>query len=91
MARMNTEAVSIHLYGHGLECAGNIVLEPKVTGNFEAETVTGADGIEYAVFTIPDNPDHSGWTGTYRISVERLKCACKSSNGTYNPDIFEEV
>lgn len=77
MATMKTSSVSIHLYGHGVETVGNIDHEPLVTGTFAAETVTGEDGKEYALFTVADEypAAPSSWAGTYRISVERLE-AC---------------
>ena len=94
MATMKTSTVTIPLFGHGLECAGSMQLEPKVTGAFAAETVTGNDGIEYAVFTVSDPANGvypSQWAGTYRISVNRLKSALRAISEhpeTYNPDIF---
>lgn len=72
--RFKTEPVYIPLYGHGLESIGNIDHEPTVCGTFQAEPVTGKDGIQYAIFEIEDNyPDWpSNHAGTYRISVDRL-------------------
>lgn len=74
MTTMKTTPVSIPLYGHGVETAGNIDHEPIVNGTFAADTVTGEDGNEYAIFTIADNypASPSIWAGTYRISVDRL-------------------
>lgn len=72
MATMKTTPVSIPLNGHGVETVGNIDHEPIVKGTFAAETVTGADGKEYALFTIADEEVPSIWAGTYRIDVGRL-------------------
>lgn len=49
-----TSAVTIPLYGHGLECDGSIAHEPQVTGTFAADPVTGNDGTVFGVFTITD-------------------------------------
>lgn len=76
MATMKTSTVSVPLYGHGLECVGSIDHEPHVTGAFSAETTTGSDGVEYAVFTVSDTaPNLPQWAGTYRIRVDRLRAA----------------
>ena len=77
MATMKTTPVTIPLYGHGVETLGSIDHEPHIKGTFAADTVTGEDGKEYALFTIADEyPDApSSWAGTYRISVERLAAA----------------
>ena len=97
MATMKTSTVTIPLFGHGLESAGNMAHNPEVTGAFSADTVTGNDGIEYAVFTVSDPSGGSypsEWAGEYRISVDRLKTGLKSlPDGkedpvTYYPDIF---
>ena len=74
---MKTNPVTMPLYGHGLETLGSIDHEPTVTGTFAADTVTGNDGKEYAVFTVGDNHPAapSVWAGTYRISVDRLEAA----------------
>ena len=97
MATMKTTTVKIPLYGHGLENVGSLDHEPEVTGAFAAETVTGNDGIEYAVFTVSDPADGSypsEWAGTYRIKVSRLKSALRAipdgsdDPETYCPDIF---
>ena len=88
---MNTNPVTIHLLGHGLECVGSINPEPEVTGTFASATVTGNDGREYAVFTVSD-PENgtfpSLWAGTYRIDLVRLKNAHKDLNGQLDPNIF---
>lgn len=77
MATMKTDTVKIPLYGHGLENVGSIHHEPYVNGAFEADTVTGDDGKEYALFTVADEypAAPSVWAGTYRISVDRLVAA----------------
>lgn len=77
MATMKTTPVSIPLYGHGVETVGNIDHEPIVNGTFAAETITGEDGNEYALFTVSDEypAAPSIWAGVYRISVERLAAA----------------
>lgn len=78
MATMKTDAVTIPLYGHGLECSGTMAIEPIVTGTFDADTITGSDGKEYAIFTIPapENKDFPDlWAGEYRIDVSRLASA----------------
>lgn len=76
MARMKTENTSIDLFGHGLQFAGNVDIEPRVSGHFEAETVTGRDGREYALFVVPDEVEacghFSGNAGTYRVDCARL-------------------
>jgi len=74
MANMRTDRVTIPLYGHGVETVGSIDHEPLVNGTFAANTVTGEDGKEYALFTIADEypAAPSIWAGTYRISVSRL-------------------
>ena len=76
---MKTSSVTIPLYGHGLETVGSIDHEPTVTGTFAADTVTGEDGNEYAVFTVGDGypATPSIWAGAYRISVDRLLAACE--------------
>lgn len=75
MSKMNTTPVTLPLYGHGLECVGSIDHEPTVTGSFAADTITGADGAEYALFTVADAypAAPSIYAGTYRISVDRLR------------------
>ena len=97
MATMKTATVTIPLFGHGLENVGSIQHEPDVTGAFTAETVTGNDGVEYAVFTVSDPVNGSypsSWAGQYRISVSRLKSMLRAiPDGAgdpeiYNPDIF---
>ena len=97
MATMKTSAVTIPLFGHGLESVGNLAHEPRVDGSFAADTVTGNDGAEYAVFTVTDPADGhypSEWAGTYRISVSRLKAGLRAipdgadDPEVYNPDIF---
>lgn len=91
---MKTSTVSIPLFGHGLESAGNLAHEPVVTGNFAADIATGNDGIEYAVFTVAEGNYPSEWVGVYRISVSRLKAGLRcipdgpEDPETYNPDIF---
>ena len=45
MATMKTTTVTIPLFGHGLEVVGNLARDPRVTGNFSAETVIGNDGV----------------------------------------------
>lgn len=84
--KFKTTSVTIPLYGHGLECVGNIAREPHVTGTFAADPVTGSDGTIFGVFTVPDPTGAeypSLWAGTYRIRADRLKvCA---------PDVFEEI
>ena len=74
MATMKTSSVTIPLYGHGVETVGSIDHEPHVNGTFAADTVTGEDGKEYALFTVADEypAAPSIWAGTYRISVDRL-------------------
>ena len=74
---MKTTPVTIPLYGHGLECDGGICVEPIVTGTFTADTVTGSDGKEYALFTLSDTAPvaPSLWAGTYRLNVGRLAAA----------------
>lgn len=82
--KLKTEPITIFLYGHGLECVGNINPEPLVKGSFEADPIIGNDGNEYAVFTIadPQNGEYpSLWAGTYRINLSRLKA--------YAPECFE--
>lgn len=100
MATMKTTTVTIPLFGHALECVGSMKNEPRVTGSFSAETVTGNDGVEYAVFTVSDPETGSypsEWAGTYRISVSRLKAGLRCiPNGindpvVFNPDVFESV
>ena len=81
-----TDSVNIPLYGHGLECVGNIVHEPHVTGTFAADPVTGEDGNVYGVFTVQDSADKSYpslWAGTYRINASRLRA--------YAPSVFAEL
>lgn len=72
-----TTSVIIPLYGHGLECSGNVTHEPNVPGTFAADPVTGNDGTVFGVFTVPDptnGKDYpSQWAGTYRINADRLK------------------
>ena len=96
---MKTNTVTIPLFGHGLESVGNLAHDPVVTGAFAADTVTGMtvtgnDGVEYAVFTVAEGNYLSEWVGTYRISVSRLKAGLRAiPDGTgdpvvYNPDIF---
>ena len=91
---MKTNTVTIPLFGHGLESVGNLAHDPVVTGAFAADTVTGNDGVEYAVFTVAEGNYPSEWVGTYRISVSRLKAGLRAiPDGTgdpvvYNPDIF---
>ena len=75
MATFKTSTVTIPLYGHGLEDVGSVQIEPIVTGTFAADSVTGADGNEYGVFTIaePTNNAYPAlWAGTYRVDVDRL-------------------
>lgn len=82
--KFKTTPVYIPLYGYGLECVGNIALEPHVTGTFAADPITGTDGTLFGVFTVADDgsfPSH--WSGTYRINVDRLKVC--------SPDVFEGV
>ena len=85
--KFKTSPVTIPLYGHGLLCVGNISPEPRVTGTFAADPVTGNNGEIFGVFTVPDPEGGeypSGWAGTYRISATRLRC--------YGPaDVFEEI
>lgn len=97
MATMKTSTVKIPLFGHGLESQGTIAHEPEVSGAFAADTVTGNDGIEYAVFTVTDPADGSypsEWAGSYRISVSRLQAGIraipdgKDDAVTYFPDVF---
>lgn len=92
MATMKTATVKIPLFGHGLETVGSIDHEPVVSGAFAAETVTGNDGIEYAVFTVSDPADGSypsEWAGTYRIRVSRLKSALRAiPDGSGDPEIY---
>ena len=80
-----TTTVTIPLYGHGLESAGNVAIEPRVPGVFTADPVTGNDGEVFGVFTISDPTAESGalpypsaWAGTYRISASRLKAEVPS-------------
>jgi hypothetical protein len=77
MSKMNTNPVTLPLYGHGLECVGNIAHEPPVTGSFAEDTITGADGVEYALFTVADPypAAPSIYAGTYRLRVDRLRAA----------------
>ena len=97
MATMKTSTVSLPLFGHGLESAGSLSADPVVSGAFAADTVTGNDGKEYAVFTVSDPADGSypsEWAGSYRISVDRLTAALrtlpdgKADPVVYSPDIF---
>ena len=94
MATMKTSTVTIPLFGHGLESVGNLAHNPVVTGAFAADTVTGNDGVEYAVFTVAEGNYPSEWVGTYRISISRLKAGLRcipDGSGDpeiYNPDIF---
>lgn len=97
MATMKTTTVTISLFGHGLEDVGNLAHDPRVTGNFAADTVQGNDGKEYALFTVIDPDDGrypSEWAGTYRINVERLKVMLRAiPDGdddpvVYDPDVF---
>ena len=97
MATMKTSTVSIPLFGHGLESQGTIAHDPVVTGAFAADTVTGNDGKEYAVFTVtdPENGAYpSEWAGSYRIRIDRLQAGLralpdgKDDAVTYSPDIF---
>jgi hypothetical protein len=73
-----TTPVTIPLMGHGLESCGNLAHNPRVKGTFAADPITGNDGKIYGVFTAIDPDDKaypSEWAGTYRIDVDRLKCA----------------
>ena len=97
MATMKTTTVTIPLLGHALENVGSMTNEPCVKGSFSADTVTGNDGTEYAVFTVtdPENGAYpSEWAGQYRISVDRLKTAFRSlpdgkdDPEVYSPDVF---
>lgn len=84
--KFKTSPVTIPLYGHGLLCVGNISPEPRVTGTFAADPVTGSDGTIFGVFTVPDPTGAeypSCWAGTYRIHADRLK--------VWSPDVFEEI
>ena len=84
--KFKTSPVTIPLYGHGLLCVGNISPEPKVTGTFAADPVTGSDGTIFGVFTVPDPEGGeypSGWAGTYRVNAERLRVS--------GEDVFEEI
>lgn len=91
---MKTSTVTIPLFGHGLEAVGSMEHEPCVTGAFSADTVTGNDGVEYAVFTVAEGGYPSEWVGAYRISVDRLKAGLRSipdgkdDPETYYPDVF---
>ncbi len=82
-----TTSVTIPLYGHGLECVGNIAHEPHITGTFAADPVTGSDGKIYGVFTVPDSTNGTDypslWAGTYRIHADWLKVC--------SPGVFEEL
>ena len=76
-----TTPVTIPLYGHGLECSGNVAIEPQVSGAFAADPVTGNDGEVFGAFTVSDPEDKSFpslWAGTYRISASRLKAEIPS-------------
>lgn len=94
MATMKTTTVTIPLFGHGLEAVGNLAHEPRVTGAFAADTVTGNDGVEYAVFTVAEGNYPSEWVGVYRINVERLKAGLRAipdgvdDPAVYDPDVF---
>lgn len=94
MATMKTSTVSIPLFGHGLEDVGNLAHDPVVTGAFAADTVTGNDGVEYAVFTVAEGNYPSEWVGVYRIAVSRLQAGLRcipdgaDDPVVYNPDVF---
>lgn len=84
--KFKTSPVTIHLYGHGLECVGSIANEPKVSGTFAADPVTGNDGNIFGVFTVPDPTGAeypSLWAGTYRVNADRLRVS--------GEDVFEEI
>ena len=88
---MKTTTVTIPLFGHGLEVVGNLARDPRVTGNFSAETVIGNDGVEYAVFTVSENGIYpSEWAGTYRINIGRLKAGLRAiPDGVDDPEIYD--
>lgn len=84
--KFKTSPVTIHLYGHGLAAVGSITPEPKVSGTFAADPVTGNDGEIFGVFTIadPEGGEYpSGWAGTYRVNAERLRVS--------GEDVFSEI
>lgn len=84
--KLKTEPVRTILWGHGLECVGSVQHYPIVTGTFAADPVTGSDGAQYAVFTIPEPENGSYpalWAGTYRMPVSALQA--------HDPDVFEEL
>ena len=71
--KLITNLVEIPVIGHGLEMLGNILHEPHAKGRLAADTVTGTDGAEYALFTIiDDGTQPAKWAGTYRLDLKRL-------------------
>ena len=81
--KLNSGPMEIPLLGHGLQMpAGSIALEINVKGTLAADTETGTDGREYAVFTIADDGTQpAGWAGTYRIDLARLIQATTNLEG----------
>lgn len=88
--KLITKQIKVPLLGHGLALLGNIIEEPLVIGCLSADTVTGADGEEYALFTIADDGTQpAGWAGTYRMNLQRLILKTSETNG--NCEIIERT